>query len=107
MQEWTPEDLKKHLDDGKAVFLKLWKRGCGICKLSTPATERMESTNKHHLVFASINVDDHPEMLEVSGAESLPSFFVFKDGENKGHYIGFKGLQKLEEFVDHALGASS
>ena len=105
MLEWTPEDLKKHLDAGDAVFLKLWKRGCGICKLSTPATERMELHNAHKLIFASINVDDHPELLDASGAESLPTFFVFNSGQKKGQYVGFKGLQKLEEFVDQAMGS--
>ena len=34
MEVWSPDDLKSHLDKGEKVFLKLWKKGCGICKLS-------------------------------------------------------------------------
>jgi thioredoxin 1 len=99
LEAWTPDDLKRHLDqDGKA-FIKLWKKGCGICKLSEPATDRMEKQNPYKLTFAKISTDDHPEMLEVSGTDVLPAFFVFADKAKKGQLVGFKGLKKLEEFV--------
>lgn len=103
MEAWTPDDLKTKLDHGEKVFLKLWKRGCGICKLSNSATDRMEQDNPHGLVFGKINVEDHPEMLELAGTNMLPSFFVFADKQKKGMYTGFKGLEKLQDFVESAL----
>lgn len=105
MEAWTPDQLKEKLDAGESVFLKLWKRGCGICKLSNSATERMEKDNPYNLTFAKINVDDHPEMLELAGTDSLPAFFVFADKKKKGLYTGFKGLDKLQEFVDESMKA--
>ena len=67
MQDMTPDDLQKHLEAGEAVFLKLWKTGCGACKLSTPAIERIEAASKDSGVkFGQISVDDYPEMLQVS-----------------------------------------
>lgn len=106
MQEWTPADLENHLESGDKVFLKLWKRGCGACKLATPALERIEAADQHGLVFAQINVDDHPEMMEISETDVFPAFFVFKDRKMAGKLIGFKGLEKLKAFVAEMLGAS-
>lgn len=103
MEAWTPDQLKQHLDNGTGVFLKLWKKGCGICKLSNSATDRMESNNSHQLIFGKISVDDHPEMLELAGTGVLPVFFVFANKEKKGMYTGFKGLDKLQAFVDESL----
>ncbi|MGE0173669.1 MAG: thioredoxin family protein [Oligoflexales bacterium] len=103
MEAWTPEILHSKLDNGAKVFLKLWKKGCGSCKLSIPATDRLEKENPHNLEFAQILVDDHPEMLEVAGTEVLPVFFVFADKKMKGNFIGFKGLAKLQEFVNDAM----
>lgn len=100
MEQWTPDVLKEHLDGGAAVFLKLFKKGCGACKLSEPATDRLEAKNDHQLTFAKIDVGDYPEMLDVSGSEVLPAFFVFADKAKKGQLVGFKGLKKLQEFVD-------
>lgn len=103
MESWKPDQLKEALERGDKVFLKFWKKGCGICKLSNSATERMEKDNSHGLVFAKINVEDHPEMLDLAGTNMLPLFFVFADKQKKGMYTGFKGLDKLKEFVDDSL----
>lgn len=106
MDAWTPDELKNLLDRGERVFLKLWKKGCGVCKLSVPATERLEAENKHGLKFGKITIDDHPEMLEIAETDVLPAFFVFADGKMKGESHGFKGLKAMEDFVDGAMGTT-
>lgn len=103
MDAWTPEQLQDKLAAGERVFLKLWKKGCGICKLSTPATDRLEKENPHGMQFAKISIDDHPEMMEVAGTDVLPVFFVFADKKKQGMYTGFKGVDKLEEFVNESF----
>ncbi len=103
MKNWTPEDLQTHLAAGDAVFLKLWKNGCGACKLSVPAVERLEAANVHALVFGQISADDHPEILEIAETEVLPVFFVFAGKQQKGRFEGFKGLEKLKKMVDDAF----
>lgn len=103
MEAWSTDDLKAALDQGTDIFLKVYKSGCGICKMSEPATRRMEEKNKHNLKFVSINSDDHPEINEIAGVESYPTFYVFKQSKMKGSFIGFKGLAKLEAFVDEAV----
>lgn len=106
MENWTPDQLTEAIETGKPVFLKLWKKGCGPCKLSEPALERIVAGDKHGLVFGQILVDDHPEMFEIAETDILPAFFVFKDKDMKGKFIGFKGLAKLQEFVDSAVKGS-
>jgi thiol-disulfide isomerase/thioredoxin len=104
LQNWTPKDLESHLDAGKVVFLKLWKKGCGACKLSEPALERIEAARAgSDIMFGQIQTDDFPEMMEIADTEVLPVFFVFKDQEMKGRFIGFKGLAKLEGFIEESL----
>ncbi len=105
MDAWTPEQLQEELEGGHAVFLKLWKKGCGICKLSTPATDRLEKDNEHGMKFAKICIDEYPEMMSVAGTEVLPVFFVFAKKKKKGMYTGFKGLEKLQEFIDESMTA--
>ena len=103
MQDWKPSDLQDYLEKGERVFLKLWKRGCGPCKLSTPAIERIEAANAHGLVFGQICTDDYPEMFEIAETDVLPTFFVFAEGALKGKTSGFKGLEKLKEFIEGAM----
>lgn len=106
MENWTPDQLKDELDAGKAVFLKLWKKGCGACKLSEPAIERIaQAWDGKGLAFGQIQADEHPEIMDIADTDVLPVFFIFKDQEMKGRFIGFKGLAKLEEFVNQSMSS--
>lgn len=107
MQDWNPEQLQQHIEAGNKIFLKLWKKGCGACKLSIPAVERLQASDKHGLTFAQISVDDHPEMLEIADTEVLPVFFAFKEKAMAGTVIGFKGLKTLEDLVVKSFGGAA
>lgn len=104
MEKWTPETLQEKLEQGHKVFLKLWKKGCGACKLSEPAIERLMAADAHGLAWGAINVDDHPEMLEIAETDVMPAFFIFTSDGLAGKQVGFKGLAKLQEFLKAALG---
>lgn len=99
METWNPEQLRAHLEAGEFIFLKLWKKGCGACKLSIPALERLEAADQQTLRWGQICTDDHPEMLEIAEADALPAFFIFKGGEMIKRQAGFKGLKSLQDFV--------
>ena len=103
MKDWSPNDLQTHLEAGEFVFLKLWKKGCGACKLSIPAIERIEAADTRSIVFGQICTDDHPEIMEIAESEVLPMFFVFGQKEMKGTLEGFKGLERLKVFVEESL----
>ena len=103
MDNWTPEQLQEHLDEGKSVFLKSWKPGCGACKLSKPATERLEAKHGDKVLFGQIDTAEHEQMLEIADTDVLPVFFLFKDKKMAGKHIGFKGLQKLQEWMEGSI----
>jgi thioredoxin-like negative regulator of GroEL len=103
MLEWTPEDLQSALEQGQNVFLKIWKHGCGACKLSESATRRLEEDNPHKLVFAAVNSDDYPEILEIADVDVIPAFFLFRDRQMKGKEVGFKGIEKLKTMISNGM----
>lgn len=103
MRDLSPDQLREHLDRGDKVFLKLWKNGCGACKLSIPAIERIMAADTHGFVFGQISTDTHPEIMEIAETEVLPVFFVFADQEMKGKLEGFKGLERLKSFVEESM----
>ena len=101
--ELTPDELKAKLDNNEALFLKVWKEGCGPCKLSEPAVERLEKKFGTDLEFTHVNSSKHSEIMEITGSKVLPAFFVFKEKKMLGKFTGFKGLAKLEDMVQKAL----
>lgn len=103
MDNWTPEQLQEKLDNGESVFLKLWKPGCGACKLSKPATERLEGKHGEQLQFGQIDTAEYSEMLDIADTDVLPVFFIFRDKKMAGKHIGFKGLQKLQTWLEELI----
>ena len=97
MNDINPMSLRKHLDNKDNVFLKLWKKGCGPCKMSVPAVDRLEKKFGESYEFVQICIDDHPEMTDITDSEVLPAFFVFSEGKKTNQSIGFKGLAKLQK----------
>lgn len=103
MHDWTPEQLKTNLDEGRSVFLKLWKPGCGACKLSEPALTRLEESFGEQLTFCQIDTLKYPELLDLADTDVLPVFFIFINQQKKGQHIGFKGIKKLQQFIETSL----
>lgn len=104
MQDMTPSELKQEIEQGKAIFLKIWKKGCGPCKLSESATDRLEKAHADDPIsFVRVSAGDYPEMYDITGSEVLPAFFVFKNKEMLGKTIGFKGINSLKTIVASAL----
>lgn len=104
MIEFDPKTLESSLAQHDKVFLKLWKKGCGPCKMSEPAVKRLEAVWTSDVLFGQICKSDYPEMLEIAGTEILPVFFAFKDHKLSAKLEGFKGIKGLEEFVESHFG---
>lgn len=100
VQELIPKTLENTLLSHEKVFLKLWKKGCGPCKMSEPAVSRLASARGKDIFFAQISVTDFPEMYEIAETEVLPVFFAFQSQKLTGKMVGFKGIKALEEFID-------
>jgi thioredoxin-like negative regulator of GroEL len=107
LKDWSPDELQKYLDSGSNIFLKIWKKGCGACKLSIPATDRLEAENNYGLTFGQVSADDYPEILEITESEVLPVFFVFAKKQMIGRLEGFKGIDKLRSMIDEAFDEGS
>jgi thioredoxin-like negative regulator of GroEL len=99
LQNINPTELQEKIESGRPIFLKLWKKGCGACKLSVPAIERLEAAHGETVSFVQILADDHPDILEITESEVLPAFYVFKDKSMVGSQVGFKGIKGLESLI--------
>lgn len=103
MTDYTPKTLENLLASAPRVFLKIWKKGCGPCKLSTSAIERLEKTWGEKVHFAQISASEYPEMLEIAETDVLPIFVSFEGGRLIKKLEGFKGLQTLENFLGQSF----
>ena len=96
MQNLTKADfLPKVLEATKPVFLYFSAPWCIPCRTSAPILERIEAQYPG-VEFFKVNVDEEGTLAEDCSVRSLPTFMVFKNGENTGTLVGMAPEAKLQ-----------
>ena len=61
---------------------------CGPCKIIGPVVSEIAEEGDGSFKVGKVNVDEEPELAEEYGIMSIPSIFVFKNGEVSGRQVG-------------------
>lgn len=72
------------------VLVDFWAEWCGPCKMMHPIFERMAKKYRH-IKFARVNVDQSQDISMKFGVQAIPTFIMFKDGEQVDKMMGAVG----------------
>lgn len=103
MKELTDSAFSDFVNQKKTVVIDFWASWCGPCRVASPIFEELSKDFVGKIEFAKMNVDDNPETSSKYQIFSIPTFLVFKDGEQIGSITGaypkLEFKRKLEEFL--------
>ena len=75
------------LESSKPVLVDFYADWCGPCRMLAPVIEEI-SAERTDIKVCKINVDNDSELAAAYGVMSIPSLFVFKNGEVTNHALG-------------------
>ena len=68
---------------------------CGPCKMLGTVLEGMD------LNVIKVNTDKYPELASKFGVMSIPTVYIYKDGEIKTKFIGFKSKDEINSLINN------
>lgn len=96
-------DFQDAISGSEPVLVDFWAAWCGPCKAIAPALEDLANEYQGRAKIVKVNIDDNPNIAAQFGIRSIPTLFVFKDGQKVDAIIGGRPKSELAGFLDKHL----
>lgn len=91
------------LQSDKPVLVDFWAAWCGPCKAIAPILEDLDAEYGDKFQIVKVNVDDNPEVSARFGIRSIPTLFVFKNGEKVDTVVGSRPKSEFASLLNKHL----
>lgn len=95
----TEENFNETITQGVAL-VDFWATWCSPCRMLAPVIEEISKDYEGKAQVGKVDVDECPALAQKFGIMSIPSVFIFKDGEVKEKLIGFRTKGQIAETLD-------
>ena len=69
------------LESDVPVLVDFWAPWCGPCKMAAPVLDKLAGEYNGRLKICKVNIDDERQVATQYGIMSIPTMFLFKDGQ--------------------------
>lgn len=91
------------LQSDKLVLVDFWAAWCGPCKMIAPVLDELAVDFADRVQIVKVDVDANPEAAARFGIRSIPTLFVFKNGEKVDTVIGGRPKSELAALLNKHL----
>lgn len=98
MKQITEEQYKTEVLNSKGVvMLDFYATWCGPCRMIAPVLEEIEE--EMGVALYKMDVDECQSVPREYGVMSIPTVCVFKDGEFKEKFLGYRQKEEIKEIL--------
>lgn len=98
----TPDNFDQLLEGDKPVLVDFFATWCGPCQMMLPVVAEIANEAEDFQV-ATLDIDENAAIAAKYGVMSVPTFVVFKAGEEKARMLGAMPKEMMMERVKEAI----
>ncbi len=101
---FTNENFEKEvLKSEIPVLVDFWAEWCGPCRSVGPIIDELAQEYKGKAKVGKVSVDENESTASAFHVMSLPTVFVFKDGQPVKHLVGVQSKDNYKKAIEEAL----
>src|SRR5580692_11825230 len=89
------------------VIVDFWAPWCGPCKQLGPALEKAVTEANGAVKLVKINIDENQEIARQLRIQSIPTVYVFKNGQPVDGFMGAIPDSQIRQFVAQIAGGEA
>jgi putative thioredoxin len=86
------------------VIVDFWAPWCGPCKQLSPIIGKAVAAAKGKVALVKMNIDDHPQIAQQLGIQSIPAVIAFERGQPVDGFVGALPESQIVAFIERLVG---
>jgi thioredoxin 1 len=79
------------------ALIEFWAEWCGPCKMVAPLLEELAESYSGKVWIGKVDTDHEQKLAMKYGAQSIPTFWAFKEGVPVGRFVGAQSKMAFED----------
>ena len=102
--KFTSADFEKEvLQSDKPVLVDFFADWCGPCKMMAPVVEQLAEELEGKAKVGKLNIDENMDIAEKYRVMNIPTFLIFKYGQEKERIVGAVSKNELKNKLEQTL----
>jgi thioredoxin 1 len=100
----TDRNFQEVINGDQPVLVDFWAEWCGPCRMVGPSVEQLAQEFAGRAVVAKLNIDENPQTPRRFGIMSIPTLYIFKNGQVVDQIVGAQPLPALRQWLARHVG---